>query len=201
MFLLLLGAAYAAYVLGLACVRRGATRGQVLVLAAVIQLAPLAAPLLLSTDAWTYWGYGWTAAAGGGNPYVDPPRLAAAEPGSAGDGGGLDARRRPSTDRPSRSPPSRSPGSPAVTTTSRRGCTRRLPRQPCSPRPSLPPGSPAGLRLPRRSSAGTPCSAIHSAGGGHNDAWVGALLLAALALEGVAPDARRRWRLGSSRSS
>ncbi len=30
-------------------------------------------PLLLSTDAWTYWGYGWIAAEGGGNPYVDPP--------------------------------------------------------------------------------------------------------------------------------
>jgi alpha-1,6-mannosyltransferase len=45
----------------------------VLAVAVVVQLVPLAAPLLLSTDAWTYWGYGWIAAEGGGNPYVDPP--------------------------------------------------------------------------------------------------------------------------------
>ena len=45
----------------------------VLALGAAIQLVPLAAPLLLSTDAWTYWGYGWIASDGGGNPYVDPP--------------------------------------------------------------------------------------------------------------------------------
>jgi alpha-1,6-mannosyltransferase len=38
-----------------------------------VQLVPLAAPLLLSTDAWTYWGYGWIGAETSGNPYVDPP--------------------------------------------------------------------------------------------------------------------------------
>ena len=37
-----------------------------------IQLTPLAAPLLLSTDAWTYWAYGWIGTHGG-NPYVDAP--------------------------------------------------------------------------------------------------------------------------------
>ena len=42
-------------------------------LAIVIQLLPLAAPLLLSTDAWTYWEYGRIAAVHGGNPYVDTP--------------------------------------------------------------------------------------------------------------------------------
>jgi len=42
------------------------------VLAAAIQLLPLAAPLLLSTDAWAYWQYGEIAEAGG-NPYRDPP--------------------------------------------------------------------------------------------------------------------------------
>ena len=41
-------------------------------LAAAIQLAPLAAPLLLSTDAWTYWEYG-AIANEGGNPYRDTP--------------------------------------------------------------------------------------------------------------------------------
>lgn len=42
-------------------------------LAAAIQLTPLAAPLLLSTDAWTYWDYGRIAAVQGGNPYRDSP--------------------------------------------------------------------------------------------------------------------------------
>ena len=45
----------------------------VLALGAAIQLVLPAAPLLLSTDAWTYWGYGWIASDGGGNPYVDSP--------------------------------------------------------------------------------------------------------------------------------
>ena len=73
-FLVLLAAAFAAYVTGLALLRRGAAPLRwVMVLAVGVQLVPLAAPLLLSTDAWTYWGYGWIAAEGGGNPYVDPP--------------------------------------------------------------------------------------------------------------------------------
>jgi len=73
-FLILLVAAFAAYAAGLALLRRrGAPLRWVMAFAVGVQLVPLAAPLLLSTDAWTYWGYGWIAAEGGGNPYVDPP--------------------------------------------------------------------------------------------------------------------------------
>jgi hypothetical protein len=73
-FFLLLAAAFGAYLAGLALLHRvEAGRRAVVALAAGIQLVPLAAPLLLSTDAWTYWGYGWIAAEGGGNPYLDPP--------------------------------------------------------------------------------------------------------------------------------
>jgi hypothetical protein len=39
----------------------------------VIQLLPLAGPLLLSTDAWAYWEYGRIASVHDGNPYVDTP--------------------------------------------------------------------------------------------------------------------------------
>ena len=49
---------------------------RVMVVAAIacaIQLAPLAAPLLLSTDAWTYWDYGRIAAVHDANPYAQPP--------------------------------------------------------------------------------------------------------------------------------
>jgi len=73
-FLALLVCAFATYLVGLLLVRRSlAPLKAVLVVAVVVQLVPLGAPLLLSTDAWTYWGYGWIAAEGGGNPYVDPP--------------------------------------------------------------------------------------------------------------------------------
>jgi Glycosyltransferase family 87 len=66
--------AFALYVAGLALLRRRATpRAPVLVLAAAIQLAPLAAPLLLSTDAYSYWDYGRVAAVHHGNPYADRP--------------------------------------------------------------------------------------------------------------------------------
>ncbi len=57
LFLALLSAAFAAYLIGLVLVRRGARFGAVFALACTIQLAPLAAPLLVSTDAWTYWSY------------------------------------------------------------------------------------------------------------------------------------------------
>ena len=74
LFLILLAAAFGAYLVGLALLRRGgAPTRWVVGLAVAVQLVPLAAPLLLSTDAWTYWGYGWIGAEGGGNPYVDPP--------------------------------------------------------------------------------------------------------------------------------
>jgi hypothetical protein len=73
-FLALLVLAFLAYAAGLWLIgRRGAARRSVLVLAIVIQLVPLAGPLLLSTDAWTYWEYGRIAAVHDGNPYVDEP--------------------------------------------------------------------------------------------------------------------------------
>jgi Glycosyltransferase family 87 len=67
-------AAFVLYVAGLALLRRGRVPlAPVLVLAAAIQLAPLAAPLLLSTDAYSYWDYGRVAAVHHGNPYADRP--------------------------------------------------------------------------------------------------------------------------------
>ena len=81
LFLVLLIAAFAAYLAGLLLIRRNAPSGRaVVVLAAAIQLVPLAAPLLLSTDAWTYWSYGWIGSSGGGNPYVDTPERFPANP-------------------------------------------------------------------------------------------------------------------------
>src|SRR5207248_10952780 len=67
-------AAFAAYVGGLLLLRRAAVRlALVAVLAAAIQLAPLGAPLLISSDAWTYWDYGRIAFVHDANPYAQPP--------------------------------------------------------------------------------------------------------------------------------
>ena len=72
-FLAALGAAFAAYLLALRLLAgRPARLAAVGAVAAGIQLLPLAAPLLLSTDAWTYWEYG-AIANEGGNPYRDTP--------------------------------------------------------------------------------------------------------------------------------
>jgi hypothetical protein len=66
--------AFAGYVLALFALRRTrASVGAVLLVAAAVQLAPLAGPTLLSTDAWTYWMYGRVGAVHHGNPYGDPP--------------------------------------------------------------------------------------------------------------------------------
>ena len=75
LFLILLAAAFAAYLVALLALRWGASSaGAVVVLAAAIQIVPLAAPLLFSTDAWTYWSYGWIGSRGDGNPYTDAPQ-------------------------------------------------------------------------------------------------------------------------------
>jgi hypothetical protein len=66
--------AFIAYLVGLQLLARHAGRVvAVAALAVAIQLAPLGAPLLLSTDAWTYWGYGRIATVHDGNPYEDEP--------------------------------------------------------------------------------------------------------------------------------
>jgi len=68
-------AAFVGYVGGLLLLRRAVVRlALVGALAAAIQLAPLGAPLLISSDAWTYWDYGRIAFVHDANPYTQPPR-------------------------------------------------------------------------------------------------------------------------------
>ena len=65
---------FTGYVVGIVLLRRqAASLAAVLAVAAVIQVAPLAGPTLLSTDVWTYWMYGRIGAELGGNPYGDAP--------------------------------------------------------------------------------------------------------------------------------
>ena len=193
LFLVLLVAAFACYVVGLRLVRRSGLRLRLAVAVAVgVQLVPLAAPLLLSTDAWTYWGYGWIAAEGGGNPYVDPPSAFPESPAAPY----LGANWRDTT----------SVYGPAFTLVS----------EPVAAVAGSSSDAAAWLykglaavailvavaavsRTSRRPALAAafvgwnPVLAIHSAGGGHNDALVGAL-----AATGVALAAHRRASLGGA---
>ncbi|MHB1243317.1 MAG: glycosyltransferase 87 family protein, partial [Gaiellaceae bacterium] len=80
-FLVLLVLAFAAYLGALVLLRRRPPGLRaVLVAAAVIQLVPLAGPVLLSTDAWTYWEYGRIAAVHDADPYVVTPSAFPGDP-------------------------------------------------------------------------------------------------------------------------
>jgi alpha-1,6-mannosyltransferase len=69
-----LSAAFLFYLLGLlALARRTSRLLPVLVVSTLIQTAPLAAPVLLSTDAYTYWAYGRLEVVHGENPYTTTP--------------------------------------------------------------------------------------------------------------------------------
>jgi len=181
-FLALLLAAFATYLLALLAIRRMAPSTRVVIaLAAAIQFVPLAAPLLLSTDAWTYWSYGWIATRGDGNPYADAPESFPANPALP------------------------YMGSAWLDTTSVYGPAFTLASEPLAAvagdsdavaawtYKTLAAGAAfaaallAGRLARRRAFAialvgWNPLLAVHLAGGGHNDAWVGALILAALAL-------------------
>ena len=181
LFLVLFAAAFVAYVAGLVLLRRRslALRAAILV-AAGVQLVPLAAPLLLSTDAWTYWGYGWIAAEGGGNPYVDPPSAFPESP--AASSLGADWRDTTSVYGPAftlvSEPVARIAGSSAdaaawlfksLAALAVLAATVAVSRS--SRRPAL-----AAAFV-----GWNPLLAIHAGGGGHNDALVGALVATAVA--------------------
>ena len=97
-----------------------------------IQLTPLAAPLLLSSDAWTYWMYGRIAAV----PRREPVRRAAGafpeDPGVPVDRARLARPDLASTARRSRSRPSPSRWQPESPRMPPRGCSRRWPPRRCS---------------------------------------------------------------------
>ncbi|MGA8487236.1 MAG: glycosyltransferase 87 family protein, partial [Gaiella sp.] len=182
LFLVLVAAAFVAYLSGLVLLRRRSLAlGAAILVAAAVQLVPLASPLLLSTDAWTYWGYGWIAAEGGGNPYVDPPSAFPESP--AAPHLGADWR----------------------DTTSVYGPAFTILSEPVAPIAGSSADAAAWLfkslaalavlaatvavsRSSRRPALAAafvgwnPVLAIHAGGGGHNDALVGALVATAVAL-------------------
>src|SRR2546426_6197670 len=184
-FLALLVAAFVVYVVGVVLVRASAPRVIVIgVVAAAIQLAPLGAPLLLSTDAWTYWDYGRLAAVHGLNPYRDDPQQARNDPAFRYVGAAW--RDTTSVYGPAftlaSEPLARAAGTSAdaaawiyktlgaIAVLAATVLAARL-----SPRPGL-----AGAFV-----GWNPLLAVHFAGGGHNDVWIAALVLGALAAGAV----------------
>lgn len=181
-FLALLVAAFAVYLVALALLRRRPPRLRaVLLVAAAIQLTPLAGPLLLSTDAWTYWEYGRIAAVHGGNPYVDTPSEFPDDP--AYEYAGAAWRETTSVYGPAftllSEPVALVSGSSAaaaawifkvLAAAGVLGCALLAAR--------LARDRPAAAALV----GWNPLFAVHFAGGGHNDALMAALTLGALAL-------------------
>ena len=158
---------------------------------------PLAAPLLLSTDAWTYWDYGRIAAVHGGNPYRDPPAEFPDEPGlpvrrrglarhDLGLRPGVHARLRAARARRAGRRPTRRPGS-----------TRRSRRSRARGRCARGAARARGRASRSRSSAGTRCSRSTSRAAGTTTPGSRALVLGALALARRGPAAARRaaWAL------
>jgi hypothetical protein len=193
-FLALLAFAFVAYLAGLHRLARGGVslRG-VVVVALAVQLVPLAAPLMLSSDAWTYWMYGRIAAVHDANPYEDTPSEFRDDPAYRWVG----ERWRDST---SVYPPGFTLASePAALVAGESHdaaawlykalaalavCATVLLAARLAVRPAL-----AAAFV-----GWNPLLAVHLAGGGHNDAWVGALLLAALATRAGGTG----WALGAA---
>jgi hypothetical protein len=189
-FLGFLFAAFAAYLAGLFLLRRGVSAlVPVLAVAAGIQLVPLAAPLLLSTDAYTYWDYGRIGAVHGANPYADEPSAFPDDPAY----GRIGANWRDTTtvygpvftlaSEGHAAAVGESPGA-AAWIYKGLGALAMLVLTVLA----------AYLGRDKAFSAAfvgwNPLLAVHFAGGGHNDAWMMAFVLGALAL-GTA--GRRHW--------
>lgn len=181
-FLLLLAAAFAGYLAALAILRRSNVplRG-VAILAVAVQLAPLGAPLLLSTDAWTYWDYGRLAALHGANPYVDRPSEFPADVAF----GHMGAAWRDKTT--VYGPAFTLASEPLARAAGRSSSAAAWTYKALAALAVLAAAALAARLVRRRVLAvafvgWNPLLAIHFAGGGHNDAWLGALVLAALAL-------------------
>jgi hypothetical protein len=184
-FLACLAAAFALYLLGLLLLRRGGRVAAVLALAVAIQLVPVGAPLLLSTDAWTYWSYARL-----DDPYRDTP----AE----------DSVSRPYVgtawlDETSVYGPAFSLGSEPVGLTESSDVAAWTFKAVAAL--ALVVAAWLAARTARRGALAAafvgwnPVLAVHAGGGGHNDALVAALVLTALALASRPPWPGVAWAL------
>jgi hypothetical protein len=180
-------AAFVLYVAGVLLLsRRPAPLAAVVALAAAIQLAPLAAPLLLSTDAYSYWDYARARPVHHGNPYADRPSRFPDDPAYARMG--KDWQRKPSV-----YGPAFTLASEAAAHDSRRRAIRFFRVLAALGSVALVALTAAAARRKAFAAAfvgWNPLLALHFAGGGHNDVLMMAFLVGALALA-----ARGRFQL------
>jgi hypothetical protein len=182
-YLVAAAAAFAAYAGGLVLLERArrARLGAVVALAFAVQLAPLAGPVLLSTDVYTYWDYGRIGAVHGGNPYVDEPSSYPDDPAfplmgsqwrdtTSVYGPGFTLASEGHAAFVGESPDAAAWAYKALAALAMLALTVLASR--LGPRPAY-----AAAFV-----GWNPLLSLHFAGGGHNDAWMMALVLAALAL-------------------
>jgi len=183
-------AAFVGYVGGLLLLRRTVVRlALVGALAAAIQLAPLGAPLLISSDAWTYWDYGRIAFVHDANPYTQPPRDFPGDPAYPHIGGAY----RGTTS--VYGPLFTFASEPAAGAAGSSKDAAAWLYKSLAALAMLGTVALAALLARRRAFAAAlvgwnPLLALHFAGGGHNDAWMALLVMSALAL---AARGRRQW--------
>ena len=180
-FLACAAGAFAAYVAGLALVARRPSPSKLVIgVGAAVQLVPLAAPLLLSTDAWNYWGYARIAFVHAGNPYVDLPAQFTGDEAVAWMG-------RDWLDTPSVYGPLFTLASEAVAAVVGASPAAAAWAYKSLAAAAIVTSMLLVMRIAARPALAAafvgwnPVLAIHLAGGGHNDAWVAVLVVAALA--------------------
>jgi Glycosyltransferase family 87 len=181
-FLVAAGGAFALYVLAVVVIRRrGPSLAFVCGVAAAIQLIPLAGPLLLSRDVYAYWTYGRLITAHDANPYAVAPSTYGADPG--------ELQMAPAW-RGTRSvygPVFSAASAGLATATGRSAETTAFTYRLLAALGMLALVGLAVVVAPMPAFAAAfvgwnPMLALNFAGGGHNDVWMVAFVLAALAL-------------------
>jgi hypothetical protein len=174
--------AFALYALGSWLIsRRELAIRAVATIAVLVQLLPLAGPVLLSTDVYTYWDYARIKAVHGANPYDVPPNRFPSDP--AYPKMGADWRSTTAVYGPGFTLPSEAVGAAAGESAGAAAWTFRAVAA-----AAMLAIAALAARLARRRAFAlafvgwNPLLAVHFAGGGHNDAPMMALVLAALAL-------------------
>ena len=189
LYLAAAAAAFSLYLAGLAVMRRPAAGlAVVCTLAAAIQLAPLAGPVFLSRDVYSYWAYGRISAVHGADPYVVAPGAFPADPATRSVATGW--RHEPDVYGPAFA--ALSDGLARVTGTSAQ--TAALAYRALAAAAMLALVALAAARAGPFAAAfvgWNPLLALQFAGGGHNDALMMALVTAAVVLA-----ARRRGYAG-----
>jgi hypothetical protein len=184
LFLALLAAAFGLYLGALLVLRsRGGNLPLVCLLAVAIQLAPLAGPLLLSRDAYSYWAYGRIVASHHQNPFTLAPARFPHDPSTRAVARAW--RRQVSVYGPAFTAASAGLSQLANQSAETASFLFRAAAAAAGVGATLL----AAMLARRRAYAAAfigwnPLLAISFAGGGHNDAWMLVLMLGSLALVG-----------------